>query len=167
MFDQDFKYTLLGGAALIGLPVALIVAGTMAFANVNFSMPSFAKADPAQQVIDCYNEILETDNNTNCGSKVFAQIENDGYNLNDMNPKEKMEIWEAKGLTEKQAIQMAMVIGLNNVCSEDGLDSIANQGPKPKDEFEQFGHDFGMKLVTGMCGKFLSKENLAKLEKIG
>lgn len=163
MFDEDFKYTLLGGAALIGLPVALIVAGTMAFANVNFSMPSFAKADPAQQVIDCYNEIIDTKNNTTCGSEILQNLKEVGS----LTHEEKTALWKDKGLTEKQAMQMAMLISMNNACSENGLDSIANAGPKPKDEFEQWGHDLGMNIAKGMCGKVLSEENLAKLKKIG
>jgi F420-0:gamma-glutamyl ligase len=93
----------------------------MAFANVDIKMPSFAKADPAQEVINCYNEIIDTNNQTNCGSKVIAKIEKDGYNLKNMNPADRMEMWEAKGLDEKQAMKIAMLIGLNKTCSESGL----------------------------------------------
>ena len=167
MFKDDFEYTLLGAAALIGLPVALIVAGTMAFANVDIKMPSFAKADPLDNAIECYNEIIDTNNQTECGLEIVEYIKANEQEFKDPAYKESIKAKALdKGLDEQQLTKMGMVIAFNGMCSDKGMSMIAESAGKPKDQAEQFGMDLGMGILQGLCtGAF--EKNLSKLEKIG
>ena len=166
MFDEDFGATLLGAAAVIGLPAAVIVAGTVAFTDIKISMPSFTKADPIDKAIECYNEIIDTNNQTECGIELVEWIGENKEKLDDPAYKETLEAkFLAKGLNDDQLEAVALAIAFNGMCSEKGMAMIEEEA-KSDDKAEQFGFDLGMGLFKGLCTSTKSWD-LSKLKKIG
>ena len=169
MFDEDFGATLLGAAAVIGLPAAVIVAGTVAFTDIKISMPSFAKADPIDTVVGCYNEIIDTKNKTECGFEIMEYLldednakQIDSWKNNEESMKAK---WSEYGVEEHEINQVAMVVAFNGVCSDRG-NKLIQESAEITDPAEQFGMDLGLGMLKGLrIGAF--EKNIDKLEKIG